>query len=139
VERGKRCLNALPLVLGDQARKHLPEVRVPGTGMDVLPAVGLEKSVLNRTPLSLLGRAAALRHKITRIGFGLGLQNAVHGGDQLDEFVDRPIALFRSKAGVVAHPLEFVEDRVLAFLLPVRRNTSLNSSESWESGSMLCR
>ena len=47
------------------------------------------------------------------------MQDAVHRGDQLDELVDRMVAFLCRQPGVVAHQLEFVEDRVLAFLPPM--------------------
>ena len=90
-----------------------------GARVDVLPAVGLEECGLDRPRLGLVDRAAARRREVARVGLGLRLQDAVHRGDQLDELVDRPVALLRRQSGVVAHPLELVEDRVLAFLLPV--------------------
>src|SRR6202011_1708460 len=43
LERGERRLDALALVFGYQAGKHLAEMRVLGARMDVLPAVGLEE------------------------------------------------------------------------------------------------
>jgi hypothetical protein len=49
----------------------------------------------------------------------LGAQDAVHRGDQLDELVNRPIAFLRRQPEVVTYPFEFVDDRVLGFLLPV--------------------
>ncbi|MDB5406962.1 MAG: hypothetical protein JWL84_1874, partial [Rhodospirillales bacterium] len=39
LERGERRLDALALVFGYQAGKHLAEMRVLGARMDVLPAV----------------------------------------------------------------------------------------------------
>src|SRR6516165_2089982 len=99
--------------------KHLPELRMLGAGMDVLPAVGLEKRGLDRPRLGLVDRAAALRYEVACVGPGLGLQDAIDRGYQLDEVVNRLVALFRRQSGVVAHQLKFVEDGVLAFLLPV--------------------
>src|SRR5262249_43760080 len=81
LKRGERRLDALALVFGDQAGKHLPEVRVLGARVDVLPAISLEECRLDRLRLRLADRAAALRREVTRVGFGLGLQNAVHRGD----------------------------------------------------------
>jgi hypothetical protein len=93
LERGERRLNALALVFRDQAGKHLAKVRVLGARVDVLPAVGLEKCGLDRACLGLADRTAARRREITCIGLGLSLQDAVHRGDQLNEVVDRQVAL----------------------------------------------
>src|SRR6266481_5913549 len=65
LERGECRLNALPLVFGDQAGKHLPEVRVLGARVDVLPAVSLEECGLDRPRLGLVDRAAALRRAVS--------------------------------------------------------------------------
>src|SRR4029077_4123601 len=85
LERGERRLDAQALAFGDQARKRLAEMRVLGTRVDVLPAVSLEECGLDRPRLGLIDSAAALRREVTCVGFGLGLQDAVHRGDQLDE------------------------------------------------------
>jgi len=90
-----------------------------------LPAVGLEECGLDRPSLRLIDHAAAGCGEIARVGFGLSLQDAVHRRHQLDELIDRPITLFRRYPGVVAHPLQFVEDRVLAFLPPVKQEDIL--------------
>src|SRR5437868_1023931 len=116
---GERRLDALALVFGDQAGKHLAKMRVLGARVDVLPAVSLEECDLDCPRLGLVDRAAALGREVTCVGFGLGLQDAVDSGRQFDELVDRPVAFLRCQPGVVAHPLEFVEDRVLQFVLPV--------------------
>ena len=58
LECGERRLNALALVFGDQARKHLPEVRVLGARVDVLPAVSLEESGFDRPARRPLGRTS---------------------------------------------------------------------------------
>jgi hypothetical protein len=62
------------VVFGDQARKHLAEMRVLGARVDVLPAVSLEECGRDRPRLGLVDCAAALRREITGVGFGLGLQ-----------------------------------------------------------------
>jgi hypothetical protein len=51
LERGERRLDALALVFGYQAGKHLAEMRVLGARMDVLPAVGLEECGADRLQL----------------------------------------------------------------------------------------
>src|SRR5436305_5171440 len=89
--------------------------------MDVLPAIGPEKCGLDCARLRLVDRAAARCREVASVGFGLGLQDAVHRGDQLNELVDSGIALLRRYSGVVANPLEFVQDRVLTFLFPVKK------------------
>ena len=96
-----------------------PKCWCSGARVDVLPAVSLEECGRDRARLGLADRAAALRREIICVGFGLGLQDPVDRGDQFDELVDRLVALLRRQPGVVAHPFELVEDRVLAFLLPV--------------------
>ena len=65
-------------------------------------------------------RAAARRREVPCVGFGLHLRNAVHRSDQFDELVDGPVALRRCHFAVVAHPLELIENRVLALLFPVK-------------------
>jgi hypothetical protein len=101
-----------------------PDITFPNCGcwaprVDVLPAVSLEECGLDQPRLRLADRAAAGRGEIICVGFGLGLQDTVHRADQLDEIVNRPVPLLRRQSGVVPHQLEFVEDRVLALLLPV--------------------
>src|SRR5262249_60887269 len=66
-----------------------------------------------------MDRTDALAREVSRVGFGLSLQDAVHRSDQIDEFVDRPLALLSRQLSVVAHPLELIEDGVLALLPPV--------------------
>src|SRR2546421_7467478 len=39
VQRGEGCLNSLALGFGDQTVEHLAEIRMPSTGVDVLPAI----------------------------------------------------------------------------------------------------
>ena len=56
LERDERRLDALALVFGDQAGKHLAEMRVLGARMDVLPAVGLEECGADRLQLGLVDR-----------------------------------------------------------------------------------
>src|SRR5262249_33106469 len=116
---GERGLNALTLLFGDQAGQHLAEVRMLGARMDVLPPVGLQERSLDRSRLGLVDLPAALCREVARVGLGLALQDSVDRGDQLDELVDRLVALLRSQPRVMAHPLQLVEDGVLAFLFPV--------------------
>ena len=56
MERGERRLDAQALAFGDQARKRLAEMRVLGTRVDVLPAVGLEECGADRLQLGLVDR-----------------------------------------------------------------------------------
>jgi hypothetical protein len=76
LQRGERGLDALALAFSDQARQHLPELRVLGARVDVLPTVGLEECGLDRPGLGRFDRAAALRREVSCVGFGLGLQDA---------------------------------------------------------------
>src|SRR5262245_46726053 len=115
----ERRLDALPLAFGDQARKHFSEMRMLGARVNVLPSVGLEESGLDHPPLGIADGAAAFRRKVARVGFGLGLQNAIHRSHQLDEFVDSLVAFLRRELGVMTHPLELVQNCVLALLPPV--------------------
>src|SRR4029079_1026446 len=117
LQRGERRLDAPSLLLGDQAREHLAEVRMLGAGVDVLPAIGLEKGALARLRLGRIDGAAARLHEVTRVGFGLRLQDAVYRGNQRDELVDRGIALLRRYSGVMPNPFEFVDARSIALLL----------------------
>jgi ornithine cyclodeaminase/alanine dehydrogenase-like protein (mu-crystallin family) len=96
LEGGERRLDALALVFGDQAGKHLAEARVLGARVDVLPPVSLDECGLDRPRLVLADRAAALRRKVTCVGCGLGLQDAVHRADQLAALRRvRPVAVVR--------------------------------------------
>ena len=119
MKRGERGPDALALRVGDQARQHLAELRVPCARMDVLPAVSIEERGLDRPHLGITNRTAASRDEVAGVGLGLRLEDAIHRADQLNEFVDRAVALLHREFGVVAHPLELVKDGVLAFLPPV--------------------
>src|SRR5215813_11107336 len=88
-------MDALPLAFGDQARKHFPEMWVLGARVNVLPSVSLEERGLDHLSLGIVDDTAAFRHKVACVGFGLGLQNAIHRSHQLDEFVDSPVAFLR--------------------------------------------
>src|SRR5262245_14819133 len=73
LQGGKRRLNAEPLVFGNQAGKDLPEVRVLGARVDVLPAIGLEECSLDRSLLGVVDRAVAICHEVVCVGRSLGL------------------------------------------------------------------
>ena len=87
--------------------------------MDVLPAVSPEEGGLDCLRLGRVDRTAAFRCEVAGVGFDLKLQDAIHRGDQFDEVIDAPVALLRAQPGIVTYPLEFVDDRVLAFFFPV--------------------
>ena len=112
MQRGERRLNAVALVFGDQAGKHLAEMRVLGARMDVLPAVGPEEGGLDCLHLGRVDRTAASPREVAGVGFGLNLQDAIHRGDQFDEVIDAPVALLRGQPGIVTYPLELVDDRL---------------------------
>src|SRR5262249_46715463 len=78
--------------------------------------------------LGFTDRAAAVGCEVARVRYGLALQNAVDCGDQGNEVVDRLIALPCCQPCIVAQQLELVEDRVLAFLLPVIEEPSLEQA-----------
>ena len=65
-----------------------------------MPAVGLEERGLDGARLGLVDRATAGRREVGRVGLGLRLQDAVDRGDQLDELVDRPVALLGRQLGI---------------------------------------
>src|SRR5215831_3029301 len=119
VQRRERGLNALALEFSDQARQHLAEMRVPGTGVDVLPAIGSKEGGLDGSLLVCINCAPAIGSKVARIGRSLRPEHSVNRGHQLNEVVDRSVALLAGEPGVVPQQLEFVEDRVLALLFPV--------------------
>src|SRR5215813_2884353 len=119
VQRGERCPNALALAFGDQAREHLSEVRVPGTGVDVLPAICSKEGGLDGPRLVSINCAPAIDSEVTCIGRSLRPQHSVNRSYQLNEVVDCPIAFRAGQPGVMPQQLEFVEDRVLALLFPM--------------------
>ena len=135
MERGECRPNALALFVGDQAEKDLSEVRMPGARVDVLPPVRPEKGGFDVPGLDFVDRAAARRHEVSGVGCGLGSQDAVHRGDQLDELVDRPVACLRREFSIDAYQFELVEDRVLAFLLPVEEEHVLEQLRELGVGS----
>ncbi len=61
MEPGERGPNTLALVFGDEAGKHLPEMRVLGARMDVLPAIGFEERGFDGPGFVLVDGAAAPR------------------------------------------------------------------------------
>ena len=82
-------MNALELRVGRQAGECAGEMRVPGTGEDVLKAVGLEQRLLDHAGLELGQPASAGSDKVIAVGSGLRLHNPVDCPDQLDQLVDR--------------------------------------------------
>src|SRR5579862_8311431 len=119
VQGGERRLDAPTLVVGNQDGEHVAEMAVAGARVDVLPAVGVEERGLDRGGFVVTHGAAAGRREIARVGPGLRLQNAVDRGHQLDELVDRLVAFGIRHAGVVTHPFDLVDDRVLGLFLPM--------------------
>src|SRR5260221_868242 len=85
----------------------------------MLPSVSPEERGLDCLRLGRVDRTAAFRCEVAGVGFDLKLQDAIHRGDQFHEVIDAPVALLRGQPGIVTYPLELVDDRVLAFLLPV--------------------
>ena len=119
MQRRERGLNALALLVGDQAGKHLPEVRMPCARVDVLPAIRLEERGLDRLGLGFVDRAAARRHEVSGVGLACACRMP---STAATSSMNSSTARSRCSAvmlGVVAHPFELVEDRVLAFFLPV--------------------
>ncbi len=117
----ERRADALHLRPGDHAAQDLLEALVLHARNDVLPAVGLEDRVADLLHLLPVERPAAHPQKVIHVGGRLHLQNAVHRGDQLDQVGDGLLALRFGEPGVLALPLQLVEDRVLGFLLPVEQ------------------
>jgi hypothetical protein len=101
MQRSECCLNAPALAFGDQTGEHLAKMRMPSARVDVLPAVGRKKGGPDRQHLVRFDHSFAIGGEIARIGCGLRVQNSVHCGDQLDEIVDCPVALFRRQRGIV--------------------------------------
>ena len=62
---------------------------------------------------------AASLGEILRVVGRLHLQNAIYRNDELNEIVDRLIALFRGYLSIASDPLELVQNGVLGFLFPV--------------------
>jgi len=139
MQRGECRLNALVLAFGDQTGEHLAEIRMASAGVDVLPAVGRKKGGLDRRHLVRLHCSTAIRGEIASIGCRLRLQNSVHCGDQLDEIVDCPVALFGRQRGIVPSELELVEERVLTLLFPVIEKYIPEQLRQLGVGSMLWR
>jgi hypothetical protein len=101
-QRCERGGDPLTLAFGDQARQHLPELRVVGARENVLPAIRLEKRGIDRSCLRVADRATATCGEVSRVCLCLDLKDSVHCTDQLDELIDRPIVLIRRKAGARA-------------------------------------
>src|ERR1700753_1807958 len=114
LQLGERSPDAHALVFGDEPVKHLPEMGMTYTRMDVLPPVSLQEIRFDRLKFPLVDCPAAVRHEIVRIGWGLRLQKAVDRGDQFDKLVDSLVAFAGRQSGIVTFPFEFVEDGVLA-------------------------
>src|SRR6202022_3983566 len=125
LQGGERCLNTLALALGDQAGEHLAEMRMPGTRMDVLPAIGRKEGSLDRPRLVRVHCTPAMGSEVARVGGTLLLQDSVYRGHEFDEVVDRPVAFLHRERGVVPYQLEFVEDGGRQFFFPVIGDTAL--------------
>src|SRR6516162_1062254 len=121
----QRLMNPLELLTGRQAGECAGKMRVPGTGEDVLKAVGLEQRLLDHTGLELGQPASAGSDKVIAVGSGLPLHNPVDCPDELDQLVNRHIARHIASASINAAPLQFVHDGVLALLLPVKEKDVL--------------
>src|SRR5438067_12725612 len=119
LQTGERALDAVPLCFGGQAGQHVAEVRMPGARVDVLPAICSEERCLDRARLARAQHSAAIAPKVGRVRGGLFPQDRVDGRDQVDEVIDSLVALLRGQAVVRTQQLQLIEDRVLAFLLPM--------------------
>jgi hypothetical protein len=83
------------------------------------------------------GAAADLR-EVVRVRGALRLQDAVDRAHQRDQVVHGRVARVGRELGVLAHPFQLVQDRVLRFLFPVETGTRpCTAGESSLSGSML--
>src|SRR4029079_16497018 len=86
---------------------------------DVLPPIGFQHRVTNRTLLGHIESALAHADEMVGVRARLELQDAVDSRDELDQVRDRAVARVVVELGVLAKPLELVENRVLRSLLPV--------------------
>src|SRR5215469_16771199 len=118
-------MNAPELGICGQAGECAGELGMPGAGEDVLKAVSLEHRLLNHASLRLDQFPPASPSKVLGVGGGLRLYDRIDRPDELDQLVDRKIPRRWADARVEAPPLEFIHDRVLAFLLPMKEEDVL--------------
>src|SRR3546814_2268026 len=112
-------LNALSLIFVDHAGQHLAEMRMLGTGMDVLPAIGLQERGPDGFGFLPADWSSAGAGEIGGVSGGLRLKDAVDGAHQRDEIIDALVAFGIGQTCMMPLQFQLIEDRVLAFLFPV--------------------
>jgi hypothetical protein len=93
----------------DQLVEHAEEAPILDSRHDVLKAISPEHGI----PDGLLPRGVEATspggHEVLGIGLRLCAEDAVHGGHQLDEIGDGPIAFRGAELRVLTPPLEPIE------------------------------
>src|SRR5215475_4487317 len=89
-------------------------------GQNVLPPVRFEDSSVQGLLLRLTQGAPTCGSPIVGISLSLGLEDAVDGPNQLDQFIDPLISLRGCYRGIVALPLQLIHNGVLALLFPMK-------------------
>ena len=97
------------------------ETRLLDSRHDVLPAIGIQQASVHTSLLVIREGAPRIGEKVLRVGLGLHLQQAVDGAEQFDQIVKRTIARRGVEFCIVARPFEFVDNRVLRLLFPVKQ------------------
>lgn len=100
-------------------------MRMPDARDDVLQAVGIAQGLPYVVRFGGVEGSAACLGEVDGVGGSLGLDDSVDGRDQLDQIVNRAIALFRCGGGIDTPPFQLVHDRVLGLLLPVKEEDVL--------------
>jgi hypothetical protein len=123
VGQRRQCgLDALHLGIVDKAGQHLLESRLHRARDNVLPAIGLQHLLADLCRALVVARHAGHLQEVGAVGLCLLLQDAVDTADQRDQVCDRGVSFgVRGQLAVFPSPFQFVDRRVLRFLLPVEQ------------------
>ncbi len=86
-----------------------------------MPAIRLQELHNHAIGFVTCHGAPATAGEEFRIGFRLHLENAVHGHHKGNEIVDGTVPLIVGERGVVAREFQFVQNHMLAFVLPMEK------------------
>ena len=109
MQRGERGLDAHGLTFGDEALKHVSEMRMACARVNVLPPVSFEETGFDDPRFRRAECAAAVGLEIARVGGGAPLQQAIDRNDELDEFIDSLVAIVVRHGDVVTDPFQLIE------------------------------